>query len=266
MLSVQREELLTTVSNAENDAASALRLLDDEKALYAEAQSALKDLNETLDKKEEELLWQASRIEELTAQQAKWAEDAGEKHEHMGKTETNSLQAEEVLAEARNQNRELENALQEALQRYEELNQDHSAAILEHDVLLSQYTAELRQAQGLKKQIAELEAQLVAQGQNRDAHIPAEAVMEHVATPRGASRVTNTTKPLLQSQPTASPSGSAKPQRATPTPMMAAAGGPPTLRPQARQAQMTSANGLRPQGGQPVPMAPFYQYPGGMRR
>jgi hypothetical protein len=242
MLSTQREELLVTVSNAENDASSALSLLEDERVLFAETQVALKDLNAKLAKREEELLVQGSRLEELTAQEAKW-NDANDG----------------VLAAALTHNRELTAALKEVQQRYDDLNQDHSAAILEHE-------AELRKVRASKEQI-ELEAQLNSHQTTTDeAHVEG-AAAEPVGTPRGTD----------PSHPTAPLSGSAKARRATPTPTAVA--GPPTIRNQAHNVgppQMTM-----PQVGWPTgqavqhSMSPYASqrtqyagmpYPGGMRR
>lgn len=235
MLSSQREELLATVGNAENDAASALSLLEDERILCTEAQVALRDLDAKVAKQEEELLVQGSRIEELTAQEAKW-------------NGTNDG----ALAAALTHNRELETALKEALQRYDDLNQDHSAAILEHE-------AELRKVRASKDQI-ESQAQPDSQQTSTDeSHIEEKAV-----EPTGTA----------PSQPTASPSGSAKPLRATPTPTAVVA--PPTIRQQAGPRQMTMAPAGWPTG-QPVQhsMSPYagprtqyagMPFPGGMRR
>jgi chromosome segregation ATPase len=181
-LGTQREEMVLTISNAENDAAVALKLLEDEKSRYSNAQVSLAELQEALSKKDEILTQRGKQVDELTAQISDLNEQAKEMEEQLMEQDAlfkkGLASAQSVLEEAQAERSELVeahrlieakleqsletqqsegDALKDSLQRYEDLSSDHSALILEHETVRLEGE---KAKEELLQQMAELAEQL----------------------------------------------------------------------------------------------------------
>lgn len=202
-LGTQREHMLLTISNAQNDAAVALKLLEDEKSRNTDAQASFAELQEDLSKKEEMLTKRGKQVDEMTAQVSDLNEQAKEMEEQLMEQETlfkkGLASAQTALEEAKAERSELveanrvlltkleqslevqqsdRDALKDALARYEDLNNDHSALILEHDTLRMEGE---KVQEELHKKIVELEEQLKKQKQDQSLEKMSKAPEEEFA-------------------------------------------------------------------------------------